>query len=105
MERWCQRVRSAVRQTHARVGVQQVKIKFYPRRQGEFSEEGRDDGSSQLGAGRGCRSRGRRDKRSPGGVSRNAGTPSWAWKRPKDHILPLRIYVRGTAKISFRPHG
>lgn len=47
-----------MRQTHARVGVQQVKIKFYPRRQGEFSEEGRDDGSGQLGAGRGCRSPG-----------------------------------------------
>lgn len=62
-------------------------------------------GAVSWGRGGAAGLRGRRDKRSPGGVSRNAGTPSWAWKRLKNHILPLRIYVRGTTKISFQPHG
>lgn len=63
------------------------------------------DGSSELGVGGGHRSGEGRDERSPGRVSRNAGTPSLAWKRPKDHIFHLGIHVRGPVKISFWPHG
>ena len=65
---------------HARVGVQQVKIKFYT----IGAEENSQRRAGMMGAvswglvaaGGG----GRRDERSPGGVSRNADTPSLAWK-------------------------